>query len=96
MPAASVAPLAVAATICEVTLCLAMLVGFKTRLASAASALLLLMFATSMVISGLNQSEWAVYVLAAGAFVLATADATLFGVDSLFVRKEKAEVETRV
>lgn len=90
MPAGSVAPLAVAATICEVTLCVAMLVGFKTWLASAASSLLLLMFATSMVISGLDQFEWAVYVLAAGAFALTTTDATLFGVDSLLARKEKA------
>lgn len=90
MPAGSVTALAVAATICEVTLCVAMLVGFKTRWASAASSVLLLMFATSMVMSGLDQFEWAVYVLAAGAFVLATADATLFGVDSLFGRERVA------
>ena len=89
MPASSIATLAVAATICEVTLSAAMFVGFRTRLASAASSLLLLMFATSMVISGLDQFEWAVYVLAAGAFVLATTDATLFGVDALLTRKEK-------
>ena len=44
------------------------------------------MFATSMVVSGLDQFEWAVYVLAAGAFVLATADATLFGVDAVLFR----------
>src|SRR5262245_45570965 len=88
MPTASISLLAVAATICEVTLCAAMFIGFKTRWASAASAILLLMFATSMVISGLSQFEWAVYVLAAGAFVLATADATLFGVDSLLIRKD--------
>jgi uncharacterized membrane protein YphA (DoxX/SURF4 family) len=81
--ASTVPLLAVAATICEVSLCAAMFIGFKTRWACAASAILLLMFATSMVVSGLSQFEWAVYVLAAGAFVLATADATLFGVDAM-------------
>lgn len=89
MPTSSIPLLAVAATICEVSLCVAMLIGFKTRWASAASAVLLLMFATSMVASGLSQFEWAVYVLAAGAFVLATADATLFGVDAILLRKER-------
>jgi uncharacterized membrane protein YphA (DoxX/SURF4 family) len=67
-----------------------MLVGFKTRWASAASSVLLLMFATSMVLSGLDQFEWAVYVLAAGAFSLATADATMFGVDSLLGKEKEA------
>jgi uncharacterized membrane protein YphA (DoxX/SURF4 family) len=90
MPDASIPLLAVAATICEVSLCAAMFVGFKTRWASAASAVLLLMFATSMVVSGLSQFEWAVYVLSAGAFVLATADATLFSVDAILATKETA------
>ena len=89
MPTSTVPLLAVAATICEVSLCAAMFIGLKTRWASAASAILLLMFATSMVASGLSQFEWAVYVLAAGAFVLATADATLFGVDAILFSKER-------
>ena len=89
MPTSTVPLLAVAATICEVSLCAAMFIGFKTRWASAASAILLLIFATSMVASGLSQFEWAVYVLAAGAFVLATADATLFGVDAILFGKER-------
>src|SRR5215510_14671753 len=89
MPAAVVPLLAVIATACEVSLCVAMLLGFKTRWASAGSAMLLFMFATSMVISGLSQFEWAVYVLATGAFTLATADATLLSVDSIALRKEK-------
>jgi putative oxidoreductase len=88
MPLATIPLLAVAATVCEVSLCLAMLVGFKTRWASAGAAILLSMFATSMVISGLSQFEWAVYVLAAGAFVLATVNATFLSVDSLLFRKE--------
>jgi uncharacterized membrane protein YphA (DoxX/SURF4 family) len=83
MPKGSIPFFAVVATVCEVTLCPAMLLGFKTKSASAAAAVLLLMFATSMVVSGLDQFEWAVYVLAAEAFVLATADATLLGIDAM-------------
>lgn len=71
VPSGAVFSLAVAATICEVTLCVAMFAGVEERWASAASAVLLFMFATSMVISGLDQFEWAVYVLSAGALVLA-------------------------
>ena len=86
VPASLVPMLAVIATACEVGLCAAMLFGFRTRWASGASGLLLFMFATSMVISGLSQFEWAVYVLATGAFVLTTVDATLFSIDSIALR----------
>jgi hypothetical protein len=48
------------------------------------------LFATSMVISGLSQFEWAVYVLAAGAFMLATVDATLLSIDSIMLQKKKS------
>ena len=89
MPAAVVPFLAVIATACEVGLCIAMFFGLKTRWASAGSGILLFTFASSMVISGLSQFEWAVYVLAAGAFVLATADATFVSIDSIALRKEK-------
>ena len=87
MPAPVVPRLAVIATICEVGLCVSMFFGFKTRWASAGSAILLFMFATSMVVSGLSQFDWAVYVLAAGAFMLATADATLLSIDSIVITK---------
>lgn len=89
MPSESVWLLAVAASVCEVTLCIAMFVGIKTRWASAGSAILLFMFATSMVISGLSQFEWAVYVLAAGAFTLATVDATRLSLDSIVFGRER-------
>jgi len=89
MPSESVWLLAVAASVCEVTLCIAMFVGIKTRWAAAGSAILLFMFATSMVISGLSQFEWAVYVLAAGAFTLATVDATRLSLDSIVFGRER-------
>jgi uncharacterized membrane protein YphA (DoxX/SURF4 family) len=89
MPSESIWLLAVAATICEVSLCLAMFVGIQTRWASVGSAILLFMFATSMVISGLSQFEWAVYVLALGAFTLATVDATRLSLDSIVFGRER-------
>jgi uncharacterized membrane protein YphA (DoxX/SURF4 family) len=90
MPAPVVPRLAVIATACEVSLCVAMFFGFRTRWASAGSAILLFMFATSMVISGLSQFDWAVYVLAAGAFMLATVDATLLSIDSIVLTKDES------
>src|SRR5262249_61659697 len=90
VPTSVVPMLAVIATACEVSLCAAMLFGFMTRWASGASGFLLFMFATSMVISGLSQFEWAVYVLAAGAFVLTTVDATILSIDSIVLRKEES------
>ena len=90
MPSNAVPILAVIASACEVALCGAMFFGVKTRWASASSAILLFMFASSMVISGLSQFEWAVYVLAAGAFMLAAVDATLFSIDSIMFKKEES------
>ena len=90
MPGAIVPLLAVIATACELTLAAAMFLGIKTRWASAGSGILLFMFASSMVISGLSQFEWAVYVLATGAFVLATVDTTLVSIDSIALRKGEA------
>jgi uncharacterized membrane protein YphA (DoxX/SURF4 family) len=89
MPSETIWLLAVAATICEVSLCIAMFLGIKTRWASVGSAILLFMFATSMVISGLSQFEWAVYVLAVGAFTLATVDATRLSLDSIVFERER-------
>jgi putative oxidoreductase len=89
MPPDSIPVLAVAATACEVSLCIAMFMGIKTRFASAGAAVLLLMFATAMVISGLSQFGWAVYVLSAGAFMLSTADASFLSLDSILEEKDR-------
>jgi uncharacterized membrane protein YphA (DoxX/SURF4 family) len=83
LPHEVIPTLAVLATVFECVLCVAMLLGIKTRWASAGSAVLLCLFATAMTMSGLSQAEWAVYVLAAGAFALATTDASLLSVDSV-------------
>lgn len=90
MPSNAVPLFAVIASACEVALCVAMFFGFKSRWASAGSAILLFMFASSMVISGLSQFDWAVYVLAAGAFTLAAVDASLLSIDSILIKKEES------
>ena len=82
LPHQVIPTLAVLATVAECVLCVAMLLGIKTRWASGGSAVLLCLFATAMTISGLSQADWAVYVLSAGAFALATTDASLLSVDS--------------
>jgi putative oxidoreductase len=82
-PAALVPALAVVATVAEGVLGVAMLLGVRTRLAAAGSALLLLLFATAMVLSGLSQAQYGVYLMAAGAWALATVDATALGLDAL-------------
>ena len=86
MPRAIIPALAVTATICECVLCIAMLLGIRLRWAAAGSAILLFMFAAAMTISGQSQFEWAVFVLAAGAWALANVDASLLSVDSILAR----------
>lgn len=72
--------LAVLATIGESTCGLAMLVGIRVSLAGTASALLLFVFATAMVLSGLSQFQYSVYLMSATAWALATLD----GADAAF------------
>lgn len=92
LPQQVIPTLAVLATVAECVLCVAMLLGIKTRWASGASAVLLCLFATAMTISGLSQAEWAVYVLSAGAFALATRDASLLSVDSFVASTSRFRV----
>jgi thiosulfate dehydrogenase [quinone] large subunit len=89
LPHQVIPTLAVLATVVECVLSVAMLLGIKTRWAAGGSALLLCLFATAMTISGLSQAEWAVYVLSAGAFALATSDASLLSVDSFIASRSR-------
>jgi hypothetical protein len=86
-PAAIVPALAVVATIAEGTLGVTMLAGVRVRLASMGSALLLVTFATAMVLSGLSQFQYCVYLMAVAAWALATTDASALSVDSLFAHR---------
>jgi uncharacterized membrane protein YphA (DoxX/SURF4 family) len=98
LPSAVIPTVAVVATVCEGLLCVTMLLGIGTRWAAAGSAVLLCLFATAMTISGLSQATWAVYVLSAGALVLATTDASLLSVDramrQVHANRMTAPVET--
>jgi putative oxidoreductase len=83
-PAAIVPALAVVATIAEGTFGMTMLLGVRVRLASVGSALLLFSFATAMVLSGLSEMEYGVYLMSIAGWALATVDASALSVDSLF------------
>jgi putative oxidoreductase len=82
-PAALIPALAIVATIFEGSFGITMLLGLRVRLASAGSALLLFAFATAMVISGLSQFSYAVYLMSAAAWYLSTVDASALSIDSL-------------
>jgi putative oxidoreductase len=88
LPRPVIPTVAVLATVIECVLCVTILLGIKTRWAARGSAVLLFLFATAMTISGLSQATWAVYVLSAGAFALATSDASLLSVDSFVASPE--------
>lgn len=83
LPSEVIPTIAAAATVCECVLCLGMLFGIRTRWVAGGSAVLLCLFATAMTISGLSQASWAVWVLSAGAFALATTDGALLSIDNL-------------
>jgi putative oxidoreductase len=84
-PASIVPALAVIATIAEGTFGVTMLLGVRVRFASVGSALLLFAFATSMILSGLSQLQYGVYLMSIAAWALATVDASALSVDSILV-----------
>jgi uncharacterized membrane protein YphA (DoxX/SURF4 family) len=91
LPAAVAPFLAVAATVLESVFAVGILLGVATRWAAAGSAVLLFLFASAMVASGLDQFEWAVYVLAAGAWVVAASDPRWLTLDSLLTGRTTIE-----
>ena len=92
LPGSFALPLAVAATIAEALFGLGLLVGFKIKLTSRLSAGLLLMFAVAMTISlpAVYQFMFGVFVMAAGAFVISTVDASFLSIDSALGKKRPA------
>jgi uncharacterized membrane protein YphA (DoxX/SURF4 family) len=90
---ASLAPfLAVLATIFEAMFAVALLFGIRIRLAAAGAAVLLCLFGTSMIASGLIESQffYAVFVLASGAWLISATDASLISVDRLIERRDRS------
>ena len=82
-PASIVPALAVLATIAEGTFGVTILLGVRLRLASVGSALLLFTFATAMVLSGLSEMQYGVYLMSVAAWALATVDSSALSVDAL-------------
>jgi putative oxidoreductase len=91
-PAAVIPTLAVLATVAEGTFGLTMLLGVRLRLASIGSALLLLLFGSAMVLSGLSQLQYGVYLMSAASWALATVDASALSVDALLGRSPAMRV----
>ena len=85
-PASIIPALAVLATIAEGTFALTMLFGIRVRLAAAGSALLFFVFASAMVLSGLSQLQYAVYLMSVTSWALATVECIGVSVDALLVR----------
>lgn len=79
---------AVLATIFEIFLGIAMLLGIRVRNAAIGSAVLLFLFASAMTIAGFSQFTNAVYLMCVGALALATVNASLLSVDALTVRRK--------
>lgn len=89
-PAALIPTLAVLATVAEGTFAITMMFGLRVRLASFGSALLLLVFATAMVLSGLSQLQYGVYLMSIAAWALATIDASEFSLDSFMAHRTRS------
>jgi len=60
--------------------------GVRVRLAAAGSALLLFLFATAMVASGLSQFQYSVYLMSVTAWALSTIDASALTADAVLDR----------
>jgi hypothetical protein len=89
LPASFAPVLAVLATIFEATFAVALLLGIRLRQTSAGAALLLCVFGTAMVASGLVESQffYAVFVLASGAWLISETDASWLSIDRLIERR---------
>ena len=89
LPASWATVLAVLATVCETVLGLLLVIGFRSRVTAAGSALLLFVFGTAMILSlGVGaQFDYAVAVLAAGAWVMTTVDVSALALGSWRLRR---------
>ena len=91
-PAELIPALAVLATIAEGTFALTMLLGIRVRLAAIGSALLLFVFASAMVMSGLSEMQYGVYLMSATAWALATVNASALSVDARLPRSRAVRI----
>jgi putative oxidoreductase len=94
LPASFAPVLAVLATICETTFGMGLVLGIGIQYVARAAAVLLCLFGSAMIASGLVESQfyYAVFVLAAGALAIANVDATLLSLDALQARFRQRDV----
>lgn len=86
LPKSIIPSIAVTATILETILGILLIIGFKTNHAAFASAILTLIFASSMTFSfGLKEPlDYSVFVFCAAAFLLSTFSNFRWSIDQLF------------
>ncbi|PZS20194.1 MAG: hypothetical protein DLM57_02225 [Pseudonocardiales bacterium] len=94
LPAGLAPALAVLATVAEIVIGTALLLGFRLQLAALAAAVLLAMYAMSMMVSlpAAQQFHYNVIVLAAGMLALSTVTRAPFTVDSALARTSRRSV----
>jgi putative oxidoreductase len=94
LPAGFAPLLAVLASICETTFGITLVLGVFIRYVARATAVLLFLFGSAMIASGLIESQfyYAVFVLAAGALAIANVDASLLSLDALRARFRQRHV----
>ena len=87
----SFAPLlAVLATICETALGITLILGIRVQYVARAAAVLLCLFGSAMIASGLVESQfyYGVFVLAASAWAISTTDGSWLSLDSRLRRHQ--------
>lgn len=91
IPSVFAPTLAILATIAEVSIGAALLVGLRLQQAARAATVLLAIYGTSMTIAlpADEQFHYSVFVLGAGMLVLSTLNTSLLSVDSLFDRRTR-------
>jgi len=96
-PASWALPFAWAATVGETLFGISLIAGFKTRMASVLSGLLLLSFALAMVTGlGIKKPlDYSVFSAAAAAFLLALREPDRFTLDNLLQRSHNEEIRSR-
>jgi len=88
LPKSSIPTIALASTILETGLAILLFIGFKTKYAAYAAALLTLFFALAMTYSfGIKEPlDYSVFTFSAGAFLLATMPHYNWSIDQLFIK----------
>jgi uncharacterized membrane protein YphA (DoxX/SURF4 family) len=89
--------LAVAATVCELTIAILLLVGFKTRAAATSASVLTLLFGLAMTYSfGIKDPlDYAVFVDCTSAFLLATMPRYKWSIDERLADRRHGEPKTK-